>query len=516
MDNPPQPMAAGGTTHRFLTFRVGADIYALPAQDVAEVIRLPPLARLPQAPAALMGIASLRGATLPVASLRALLGRAAPAARPTPARSAAARAIVLRGAAAVALAVDAVDDLVTIGAAQIEPAEASAAVRPGERLTSVFRFHDDRDLARVLDMPPLLAAAFVPRPRPPRPAVAPGPAQPRLHPSQAASPGGVGERLVTFEAAGQEYGLPIGAVQEIRPLPPSVTALPPDEAVARGVAVHRGRLLPLFALRGLLGLPAQTEGGKGAGKVVVVRVSGHAVGLVVDRMRDVLPADPASVEPVPPVLAARIGGELRIPRLLRAENGRRLVPILDPQTLFREEVMQRLDRREAGDAVPDAAAAAGEMALLVFRLGEDEYALPIGAVDEVVKAAGAVTRIPGTPKFLEGVVNLRGSVLPIIDQRRRFDMPALPPGAPRRIIVVRTDRHRAGIVVDRVTEILRCREDAVDPAPDLAGEPARLVSGILNLEPAGRLILLLDPAELMTRAERGLLDGFAKKRREAR
>ncbi len=136
----------------------------------------------------------------------------------------------------------------------------------------------------------------------------------------------------------------------------------------------------------------------------------------------------------------------------------------------------------------------------MFRLGDDEFGLPIEAVDEVARVPDQITRLPKTPKFLEGVINLRGEVLPVVDQRRRFDMPALEPtrGA-RRLIVVRTERHRAGLIVDSVSEVLRCAADAIEPAP----EPHRRSrcawsSGVINLEKAGRIVLLLDPAELLT------------------
>ena len=64
----------------------------------------------------------------------------------------------------------------------------------------------------------------------------------------------------------------------------------------------------------------------------------------------------------------------------------------------------------------------------MFRLGDDEFGLPIDAVDEVARVPDQITRVPKTPKFLEGVVNLRGEVLPVVDQRRRFDMPELATG----------------------------------------------------------------------------------------
>ena len=85
-------------------------------------------------------------------------------------------------------------------------------------------------------------------------------------------------------------------------------------------------------------------------------------------------------------------------------------------------------------------------------------------------------------------------------------MPAFSGGGRRRLIVVRTDRHRAGLIVDSVSEVLRAPADAIEPPPDLTGEGARLVNGVINTPLNGRMILLLDPGELLTRAERGVLD----------
>ena len=171
------------------------------------------------------------------------------------------------------------------------------------------------------------------------------------------------------------------------------------------------------------------------------------------------------------------------------------------------------EARERAAATTDAAPSlettvAGQVLFLVFRLGDEEFGLPIAAVDEVARVPDRITRVPRTPKFLEGVVNMRGEVLPIVDQRRRFGMPKLQDAEARRLVIMRTQRHRAGLIVDSVSEVLRVEPDAVEQAPDLTGEAVRLVNGVINLETAGRMILLLDPAELLSRAERGLLDRF--------
>jgi purine-binding chemotaxis protein CheW len=80
--------------------------------------------------------------------------------------------------------------------------------------------------------------------------------------------------------------------------------------------------------------------------------------------------------------------------------------------------------------------------------------LPISAVDEVARVPDQITRVPKTPNFLGGVINLRAEVLPVVDQRRRFNLPKFEGGEGRRLIVVRTERHRAGLIVDSVSEVL--------------------------------------------------------------
>jgi purine-binding chemotaxis protein CheW len=217
------------------------------------------------------------------------------------------------------------------------------------------------------------------------------------------------------------------------------------------------------------------------------------------------------VDPIPGVLAARAGGESRIRAIYRGDAGKRLVSILAPEQLFREDVMQRLRaHHQQGETQLTAQthAAEDDQHFLIFKLGGDEFALPIDAVEEIAALPAHITRVPKTPKFLEGVVNLRGAVLPVIDLRRRFDMPLSTEVKGRRLVVVRTERHRAGLVVDGVSDVLRTSAAAIEDAPDLTDDIARLVSGVINLDASGRIVLLLSPPELLTRAERGILDKF--------
>ena len=482
---------------RFLTFRVEGRLYALPADLVAEVIRLPAIARVPQAPKGLLGVANLRGTILPVAGVRGLLGLPEKA-------EANSWALVLDGAAPVAAAVDSVERLETAPADKVETRQAELGAKAGERILGAFAVGDA--VAKILDIAALIDAAFSQEARPhSRRALSGGNADAR-----GAEQIDDRRRLVSFDVGGQEYALDLGDVQEIIDAPQSLAALPASEDLVLGVVAYRNSLLSLLSLRGLLGLGREAAP-SGREKVVVTRVGQTQVGLVADRMRTIFAADAELMEDIPPVLAARTGGEARISAIYRGDGGQRLVSLLSPATLFREDVMQRLGT--ATSAKPTAAeekeAPRGEeRQFVVFRLGDEEFGLPIEAVNEVARVPEQITRLPKTPKFLEGVVNLRGEVLPVVDQRRRFDLPALGDGQTRRLLVVRTERHRAGLIVDSVSQVLRCNAQDIEPSPSLTNETVRLVQGVVNLEKDGRIVLLLDPAELLTRAERGLLDAF--------
>ncbi len=501
----PRPTATqNGPTRHFLTFRLDDRAYALPADDVAEIIRIPAVARMPQSPKGLMGLANLRGEILPVASGRSLLGQG------DALDLAEGRAIVMNGASPVALAVDAVTELVELATSQVETREAELASLPGEILRGAFQATKGGQVVKLLDVQALLRTAFVARERPQRLGKQKigGDGSLRTTDDQSTH-----SKFVSFAISGQEYALPLEIVREVVAAPDLLATVPHSESLVIGVTKLRDSLLPLLSLRGLLGFARNMEPEKE--KVVVATVQGNLVGLVVDEMRAIFSADESRMDPLPEVLAARTGGESRIKAIYRGLGAQGLVSILSSEQIFGDEVMQKLaGTRAPADATRDSEANESQTRqFLAFRLGDEEFGLPIDAVEEVARVPDQIARVPNTPKFLEGIVNLRGEVIPVVDQRRRFNMPAASHTASRRLIVVRTQRHIAGLIVDSVSEVLRSTVDDIDVAPDLTGEATNLVSGVVNLESQNRIVLLLDPAELLTRAERGLLDKFSKQQK---
>ncbi len=152
---------------------------------------------------------------------------------------------------------------------------------------------------------------------------------------------------------------------------------------------------------------------------------------------------------------------------------------------------------------------------IIFRLGQQDYGIPIAAVGEIARPPEHLTRLPKAPAFIDGVMNLRGSVVPVVDLRRRFDLGDTEQSGSRRILMLAIGGVIAGFLVDGVSEILKVTTDAICPAPELSPEQMRLISRVINLEANGRLILLVDPAQLLDQVEADLLAKFSHSKLDA-
>jgi purine-binding chemotaxis protein CheW len=283
-------------------------------------------------------------------------------------------------------------------------------------------------------------------------------------------------------------------------LPGEIALLPGADRVVLGSIAHRGGLLPLLSLRSLLQLDGRGEAT--TPRVVVARIKGARVGLAVDALDAILRVSEAAIDPLPLVLS-RGSAEAKIQAIVRRDDGRTLVSVLATDHLLNEAIMTRLqdDGGQAARAVPALPDAVEQF--LVFRLGEEEFGLPVAAVREVVAMPATLTRLPRAPAFVAGLMNLRGRVVPVIDQRRRFAVPG-EPTTRRRVIVAALDELEAGFVVDGVSEVLRVPTSQLTAAPAM-GEGTRVFDRVASVAGGRRTVLVIEPRELLDRAERDLL-----------
>lgn len=139
-----------------------------------------------------------------------------------------------------------------------------------------------------------------------------------------------------------------------------------------------------------------------------------------------------------------------------------------------------------------------ELQLVTFRLANEEYGLPITKVQEINRVV-PVTKLPQTPPFMEGIINLRGRIIPVIDLRKRFTMLAASHDDETRIIIVEISGQTVGVTVDAVKEVVRLHTENIEPPPTTVAVDSQYIYGVGKI--SDRLIILLDIDKVFTEQE---------------
>lgn len=512
------PGLAGDTTkpsaQQFVTFNVADEMFAVPMGPVQEIIRVPAVARMPLAPPALEGLANLRGRVLPIVNLRRIFGTHERA------LDDATRALVINLGQPLGFVVDRVASVISVEAGEIEPATAIQSIVQADFLTGVINrpgADGGHQLILVLDFERLVRDQLSSvRSSVSRSGGEPGAAgEPTLLAGDAVADE---LRLVSFTVDQQEYAIAIADVQEIVQVPDCITAVPKAPHHVLGLMSLRQRLLPLVSLRSLFGLHALAADEQH--RIVVVALPGGAqVGLVTDTVNEVLSVPRSLADAMPGVLSR--DDQLReFESICRLEDGKRLVSIINTDKLLglpaiREAInaasggptaaqdashpaedanMSRQDSRESQHR---EIATDDDAQVVIFRLGAEEFGVPIMSVQEIVRVPEVLTRVPRTPRFVEGVINLRGTVLPVIDQRSRLGMDTIERNDRQRIMVYMLGGLRTGFIVDSVAEVLRIARSHIEQAPDLSDDAGRLITQVAKLDGDRRLVMLIDPSQLL-------------------
>jgi len=126
---------------------------------------------------------------------------------------------------------------------------------------------------------------------------------------------------------------------------------------------------------------------------------------------------------------------------------------------------------------PDAKSNEEIMQLVGFIVSDEEYAIPMLNIQEIIKPI-EYTRVPSVPDYILGVFNLRGNVIPLIDLRKKFNLEATKQTEETRYIVMKGENNIAGFVIDRLTEAIRIRKDRIDPAPETLHKDKGMIYGI--------------------------------------
>ena len=144
-----------------------------------------------------------------------------------------------------------------------------------------------------------------------------------------------------------------------------------------------------------------------------------------------------------------------------------------------------------------AVTATGTRQFLVFRLDDEEFGVDIRKITTIVEKSMSITRVPNTPDFIKGVINLRGEIIPVIDSRIKFGMPPVSYEEDARIIIIKLEDIIAGIIVEQVAEVIELNEENIENAANIGGSLSMdYISGIGKTD--GRIVTILNLEKLIS------------------
>ncbi len=500
-------VAQASDTRQYVTFIAGDEVFAVEMAPVQEIIRVPSVVRVPLSPPTLNGLANLRGKVLPIVSLRRALGFVE---RDSDDAS---RAVVIDLGQPLGFVVDRVASVVGVDASKIEGVEGIRGTVNTELLTGLIKDIGGHAMVMILNFEKLIAQEFA--------QIAALSSKQGTVAAQGLGKSAGDEslraidaelHLVSFDVAAQEYAIAIEDVQEIVQIPEQIVQVPHAQSHVLGVMTLRNRLLPLVALRRMFGLSEQDANEQS--RIVVVAIGGASVGIVVDNVNEVLRVAKRDVEAMPSMLA-RDGDMADITDICRLDKGQRLVSIISTANLFRHSAIKEAlttvnaNTGKTTDAKSGSDGIADDEQVVVFRLGAEEFGVPIDSVQEIVRVPQTLTHVPKAPTSVEGVINLRGSVLPVVDLRRRLGLDTIARNDGQRIVVFLIRGVRTGFIVDAVAEVLKVPRHSIEPAPSLSAEQSTLLARMANLEKQKRMLQLIDPVYLLGEGELSGMVGLA-------
>ncbi|MGB9860570.1 MAG: chemotaxis protein CheW, partial [Moorellaceae bacterium] len=397
----------GSQERQYVVFQLAGESYGIAIEHLQEIIRIPPVVKVPLVPHYIRGLANLRGNILTIYDTRLQLGL------PPSDDQESSRVVVIKyGNRQAGYIVDRIEGVRDIDPQYIEEFQNDDSQTAKAKLVTRAAKLADNQLVLLLEVKRLLEVA--------ERRDMPGTRGNYLadHVVRETAVLEQEKQLLTFRVGGEEYGLDIADVKEIVHLPERINLLPEAPPYILGVISLRQKVLPLLSLRRIFNLPHE-----GGGRVIVAYLGSTRrvlAGMVVDSVAEVLRVSERLLEPVPGLLRGKGAEEVTAICRLSEE---RLVFVLDARKMVTEEIMLEGAAEEETLAESNKHQLEAEQQLVTFYLQEEEFALPIGSVREIIRA-GKITAVPGSLPFVKGVLNLRGNIIPVVDLRQRFAYPS--------------------------------------------------------------------------------------------
>ncbi|MBI5188563.1 MAG: chemotaxis protein CheW [Nitrospirae bacterium] len=482
------------TATQLVTFKLGAEDFGIDIENVKEIIEIPPITYVPNTPDYFEGVINLRGEILSVIDVRTRFGMEAAK------RNEFSRIIVvhMRGYK-IGLIVDSVSEVLQLRGMTIQPPPPIAKGIKEKYLEGMIELKEDKRIILLLNLDELISEeefggeAEIE-------GVLGGAAAAEEKKAKAAEEA----QLVTFKLGRENYAVEIHEVEEIINMP-EVTIVPQAPEFIEGVTSLRGEIIPLLNLGTRFGLRAKEKITHAS--VIIVGISGFNVGLIVDEVSEVLRVPKDNIVPPPPHLTTAEAEQLHGVVKVRYGEKVRLILYLNLSNIFTTDIREMLkgigaEKQKEKKIKGREEITEKRITIVSFRAAEDIFGINIEKVKEITLVPD-ITVVPRAPSFVEGVINLRGEVITVIDLRKRFGFPPIPRDAFTRIIMADIDGATTGLLVDAVTAVTAIGVSAVEPPPRIiSGIETEFMEGVVRLEGEKKMLIILNLPKLLTKEEK--------------
>ncbi len=231
-------------------------------------------------------------------------------------------------------------------------------------------------------------------------------------------------------------------------------------------------------------------------RILVININNMYIGITVDSVNEVKIVQRDTIESIPDII---VKDTKELKSAIKDETGKRLVVILDETELLSEEATTILSDIELEvEEIKEEKREVEEEQYVVFNIENEEYGIGIENVKEINRIE-YVTEMPKAPKYIEGMTNLRGELIPLISLRKRFGIEQIEYDNTTRIVIVEIDSMKTGFIVDKVTQIIKISNKDLEDTPgvmnDKKGE--EFIHGIAKLDNGKRMIMLFDIEKIL-------------------
>jgi len=510
-------------SEQIVTFHINNEQLGINIELVQEIIKPPKIHSIPHAPDCVKGMTYLRGNVLPVIDLRIRLGVESIDFTPTT------RVLIMNIKGTLCgLIVDAVSEVVDLSSCELEESPENIFGIEGSLLSYVAKLKDSDSVILLLSTEKILSYIDLSH------ALEGHISADHEKREKKDTHQDDYEQFVAFKVGAEECALSILGVKEIIRFS-DVTPIHQAAEYILGLMYLREKLIPVIDLRVLLGqkslddeLKEEFEGRLAClnedaedyekkrivldqefsedkalkqymRRIIVISVNNIHVGVLVDSVSQVLNINNNLIEGPPPIITGkRLNGLNGVAKL---DKGERIIVLLEVKNLLDNEDFLTIENStEELSLVEEEVVQAQvdeEMQMVCFKVGEEEYSFDIQSVQEIIRQVD-ITQVPHTKSYMKGIINLRGSVSPVVSMRERFGICDERDGEQSRIIIIKDEGQSIGLIVDSVTGVVRLSTSLLeDSSKSVSLTKDKFVKSMAKLQEGKRLIGLLDSNKIL-------------------